>query len=60
MVGALGTVYGVSVRLLDDTELPAAFSARNNTVYDVPFVKEVIVNGLVAKPIDVYAPPFNE
>ena len=48
LVGAEGFVYGVTdPDAVDTSDSPAALTAFNNTVYVVPLVKPVIINGLL-------------
>ena len=44
LVGAEAVVTGVAVNALDSKLLPASFTARSKTLYEVPFVRPKIVN----------------
>ena len=53
ITGALGTVYGLETTGSEEVPEPFAFTARIRTVYIVPLVSPVIVNGDdVAVPAD--------
>src|SRR5665213_3728504 len=55
-VGAPGAVNGVAVPGFDAVPLPTALSARTFTVYVVPLVRPLIVNGLDSVPAFVQVP----
>lgn len=59
IVGAFGIPYGVADTEIDGDESSVDVYAINSTVYVVPFVSPVIVNGLATLLISIYvAPPF--
>jgi len=62
MLGVDGVVYGVIAEEMGGEEYPAALDASTDTVYDVPFVRPVIVPcreyPLLIKYVPIALPPL--
>jgi len=57
--GAAGRAGVITLEDGDAVPAPVAFTARIATRYVVPFVRPVIVNGLVDEPLDTHEPPLS-
>lgn len=60
IVGADGTVYGVSETEFESVESPLVFVATRVMEYSVPLVRLDTIMGVVVVPLLTYDVPFNE